>query len=212
RAVSSLMQRDHVSQLVRAADTDEPALLSSTTPSAAIDGDTAPDAGSPTFANLADTGHTDTPTPITTDGTFDLSLSGDTDANGVAGVVYQQNLNDASWTDLPGSSLSGLADGSYQFRAVVTANAGNSSNTTAISVTAHTLPPAPPTLTFANLADTGHTDTPTPITTDGTFDLSLSGDTDANGVAGVVYQQNLNGAGWTDLPDRKRTRLNYSHT
>src|SRR5205814_5666966 len=79
------------------------------------------------LANLADTGHTDTPTPITTDGTFDLSLSGDTDANGVAGVVYQQNLNGAGWTDLPGSSLSGLADGSYQFRAVVTDNAGNNS-------------------------------------------------------------------------------------
>src|SRR5207237_290574 len=155
RAVSSLMQRDHVSQLVRAADTDEPALLSSTTPSAAIDGDTAPDAGSPTLANLADTGHTDTPTPITTDGTFDLSLSGDTDANGVAGVVYQQNLNGAGWTDLPGSSLSGLADGSYQFRAAVTDNAGNSSNTTAISVVVdNTAPTALATVTALS-ADSG---------------------------------------------------------
>src|SRR5204862_312439 len=131
---------------------------------------------------------------------FDLSLSGDTDANGVAGVVYQQNLNGAGWTDLPGSSLSGLADGSYQFRAAVTDNAGNSSNTTAISVIVDNTAPTAGTLTFANLADTGHTDTPTPITTDDTNNLSLSGGTDANADAGVVYQQNLNGAGWTDLP------------
>src|SRR5205085_10395177 len=69
------------------------------------------------------------------------------------------NLNGAGWTDLPGSSLSGLADGSYQFRAVVTDNAGNSSNTTAISVIVDNTAPTAGTLTFANLADSGHTDT-----------------------------------------------------
>src|SRR5207302_4022315 len=105
---------------------------------------TAPSAGSLTFANLTDSGHTDTPTPITTDGTFDLSLSGDTDLNGVASVVYQQNLNGGGWTGLPGSSLSGLADGSYQFRAVVTDNAGNFSNTPAISVIVDTTAPSAP--------------------------------------------------------------------
>src|SRR4029077_16011520 len=119
---------------------------------------------------------------------------------GVASVVYQQNLNGGGWTDLPGSSLSGLADGSYQFRAVVTDNAGNSSNTTAIPVVVDNTAPTAGTLTFANLTDSGHPDTPTPITTDGTFDLSLSGDTDPNEAASVVYQQNLNGGGWTDLP------------
>src|SRR4029077_12403690 len=90
----------------------------------------APAAGTLSFANLSDTGHSDS-TPITQDGTFDLSLAGDTDTNGVDTVVYQQNLNGSGWTDLPSSSLSGLADGSYQFRAVVTDNAGNSSNTAA---------------------------------------------------------------------------------
>src|SRR5205085_9308442 len=95
---------------------------------------TTPTAHTLTTPHPPDTFPTRPSSALTTDGTFDLSLSGDTDANGVAGVVYQQNLNGAGWTDLPGSSLSGLADGSYQFRAAVTDNAGNSSNTTAISV------------------------------------------------------------------------------
>src|SRR5207302_9248257 len=82
-------------------------------------------AGTLTFANLADTGHTDTPTPITTDGTFDLSLSGDTDANGVAGVVYQQNLNGAGWTEDPNSTRLNPTHGNNQYAAVGTNNAGN---------------------------------------------------------------------------------------
>src|SRR5207302_3961226 len=117
---------------------------------------TAPSAGSLTFANLTDSGHTDTPTPITTDGTFDLSLSGDTDLNGVASVVYQQNLNGGGWTDLAGSSLSGLADGSYQFRAVVTDNAGNFSNTTAISVLVDNTSASASRLTLVSLLERGH--------------------------------------------------------
>src|SRR5207249_945063 len=115
----------------------------------------------------------------------------DTDANGVASVVYQQSLNSGGWTDLSSASLSSLADGSYQFRAVVTDNAGNHSETAAISVIVDNTAPSAGTLSFVGLADSGHTDTPTPITQDGTFDLSLSGDTDANGVASVVYQQSL---------------------
>src|SRR5204862_432224 len=156
----------------RAVVTDNAGNFSNTAAIAVIVDNTAPTAGTLTFANLTDSGHTDTPTPITTDSTFDLSLSGDTDLNGVASVVYQQNLNGAGWTDLTGSSLSGLADGSYQFRAVVTDNAGNSSNTTAISVIVDNTAPTAGTLSFVNLDDTGHSDTPTAITKDGTFDLS----------------------------------------
>src|SRR5205085_469238 len=161
---------------------------------------TTPTAHTLTTPHPPDTFPTRPSSALTTDGTFDLSLSGDTDANGVAGVVYQQNLNGAGWTDLPGSSLSGLADGSYQFRAVVTDNAGNRATTTAISVIVDYTEQTAGTLTFANLADTGPTDTPTLTLHDALPIFSLSGDTDANGVAGVVYQQNLNGAGWTDLP------------
>src|SRR5256885_1291778 len=155
----------------RAVVTDNAGTFSNATAISVIVDNTAPSAGSLTFANLTDSGHPDTPTPITTDGTFDLSLSGDTDLNGVATVVYQQNLDGAGWTALTGSSLSGLADGSYQFRAVVTDNAGNFSNTAAISVIVDNTAPTAGTLTFASLTDSGHPDTPTPITTDGTFDL-----------------------------------------
>src|SRR4029077_20748759 len=143
-----------------------------------------------------DSGHADTPTPITQDGTFALNLAGDTDLNGVDSVVYQQSLNGGGWPDLPSSSLSGLADGSYQFRAVVTDNAGNSSNTAAIAVTVDNTAPTAGTLSFVGLADSGHADTPTPITQDGTFAHNLASDTDLNGVDSVVYQQSLDGGGW----------------
>src|SRR5205823_2921339 len=114
----------------RALVTDNAGNVSNTTAISVIADNTAPNAGTLTFANLGDSGHTDTPTPITTDGTFDLSLSGDTDLNGVASVVYQQNLNGAGWTDLPGSRLFPTRRSSDLFRALVTDNAGNVSNTT----------------------------------------------------------------------------------
>ena len=82
---------------------------------------------------VVDSGSSDTP-PVTTDKTFDLSLSGDTDANGIASVVYQEKLNGGAWTDLPSSSLSNLADGDYQFQAIVTDKAGNSSGATTLSM------------------------------------------------------------------------------
>src|SRR5712671_1865746 len=157
---------------------------------------TAPTAGTLTFSNLTDSGSPDTP-PVTTDGTFELSLSGDADANGVS-VVYQQKLGAGAWTDLPGNSLVGLADGDYRFRAVVTDPAGNSSISAAIEVVVDNTAPTAGTLTFSNLTDSGSPDTP-PVTTDGTFELSLSGDADANGVS-VVYQQKLGAGAWTDLP------------
>src|SRR5207244_5231276 len=110
-------------------------------------------------------------------------------------------------TDLPGSSLSGLADGSYQFRAAVTDNAGNRSNTPDTSLIVDYSSHASSSHPFANLADTGHTDTPTPITTDGTFDLSLSGDTDANRSEERRVGKERNGAGWTDLPGSRLSGL-----
>src|SRR4029453_992942 len=181
----------------RAVVTD-PAGNSSTTAAISVVGDnTAPVAGTVSFANLSDTGSDDSPVDITQDGTFDLSLAGNTDANGTS-VVYQQQLNGGGWTNLASPNLVGLADGSYQFRAVVTDPAGNSSTTPAISVVVDNTAPVAGTLSFANLSDTGSDDSPVDITQDGTFDLSLAGNTDANGTS-VVYQQQLNGGGWTNL-------------
>src|SRR5439155_9255023 len=85
--------------------------------------------------------------------------------------------------------LSGLADGSYQFRAVVTDNAGNFSNTAAIAVIVDNTAPTAGTLTFAGLTDSGHTDTPTPITTDGTFRSDERRVGNDSGARTAVYTQ-----------------------
>src|SRR5437879_3385301 len=84
-----------------------------------------------------------------------------------------------SWTSTTATQTS-LADGDYQFRAVVTDPAGNSSNSNAIEVVVDNTAPTAGTLSFTNLTDTGTPNTPA-VTTDGTFDLSLSGNADANG-------------------------------
>src|SRR5207237_9868912 len=68
----------------------------------------------------------------------------------------------------------------YLFHAVVTDPAGNSSTTSSINVIVDNTAPTAGTLSFANLADTGSTDT-IPVTKDGTFDLSLAGNLDAIG-------------------------------
>ena len=63
------------------------------------------------------------------------------------------------------------------FRAVVTDPAGNSSTSNVIEVIVDNTDPIAGTLAFANLTDSGSSDS-TPITQDGTFDLSLSGNSD----------------------------------
>src|SRR5207248_9196391 len=76
-----------------------------------------------------------------------------------------------------------LADGDYRFRAVVTDPAGNSSTSNVIEVVVDNTAPVAGTLSFAagTLTDTGSSQSPA-ITQDGTFDLSLSGDTDTNDI------------------------------
>src|SRR5205823_4264527 len=126
-------------------------------------------------------------------------------ANGTT-VVYQQSLNGGSFTNLASSSLSALADGDYQFHAVVTDPAGNSSNTGRTEGRVGNSNPTAGTLLFSNLTDTGRTtDTPI-ITQDGTFDLTLSGNADANGTT-VVYQQSLNGGSFTNLASSSLSAL-----
>ena len=52
--------------------------------------------------------------------------------------------------------------------------------------------PAAGTLSFANLDDTGSANAPA-VTKDGTFDLSLTGQGDLNGVAGIAYEVSTDG-------------------
>ncbi|MFQ3459989.1 Ig-like domain-containing protein, partial [Bradyrhizobium sp. UFLA01-814] len=155
---------------------------------------TAPSAGTLSFSNLTDGGTANTP-PVTTDNTFDLTLSGNSDANGTT-VTYEQSTNGGTtWTSTT-ANQSGLADGDYLFHAVVTDPAGNSSTSNAIEVKVDNTAPSAGTLSFSNLTDTGTANTP-PVTTDNTFDLTLSGNSDANGTT-VAYEKSTNGGTtWT---------------
>ena len=117
-----------------------------------------------------------TRTPITQDGTFDLSLSGNTDANGTS-VAYEVSTQRRRLVTSTTASQSGLADGDYQFRAVVTDPAGNSSTSNAIEVIVDNTAPTAGTLAFANLDRHRQQPTRRRSPQDGTFDLSLSGNT-----------------------------------
>src|SRR4029078_11178423 len=157
---------------------------------------TAPAAGTLSFANLDDTGSANAPA-ITKDGTFDLSLSGQGDLNGLAGIVYEVSSDGGAHWTVTSANQVGLADGDYLFHAVVTDNAGNSSVSNAIEVKVDNTAPAAGTLSFANLDDTGSANAPA-ITKDGTVDLSPSGQGDLNGLPGIVYEvSSAGGAHWT---------------
>ena len=98
---------------------------------------TPPAAGTLSFANLTDTGSSDTP-PVTTDNSFNLALTGPESG---ASIAYQVSLNGGAFTNTT-ASQSGLADGNYQFRALVTDAAGNSSTSNVITVVIDSTPPA----------------------------------------------------------------------
>src|SRR5256884_195310 len=134
---------------------------------------------------------------------FDLSLAGTADANGTS-VVYQVSTDGGlNWSTTPAAQNT-LADGAYQFRAVVTDPAGNSSTSNTIAVIVDNTNPTAGTLSFANLTDTGSSDA-TPTTQDGTFDLSLAGTADANGTS-VVYQVSTDGGlNWSTTPAAQNT-------
>ena len=153
----------------------------------------APAAGTLSFANLTDSGTPNTP-PVTTDNAFDLSLAGQETAAGTT-TVYQVSVNGGAFANTT-ANQSALADGSYQFRALVTDAAGNASTSNSIAVVVDNSAPAAGTLSFANLTDTGTANTP-PVTTDNAFDLSLAGQETAAGTT-TVYQVSVNGGGFTN--------------
>jgi hypothetical protein len=99
---------------------------------------TAPAAGTLSFSNLTDTGSDDTP-DITQDNTFDLTLTGN---EAGSSIEYQVSTDDGATWNTTTANHSGLTDESYQFRAVVTDAAGNSSTTNVISVTVDKTAPA----------------------------------------------------------------------
>ncbi|MCY6412715.1 Ig-like domain-containing protein [Acinetobacter sp. VNH17] len=150
---------------------------------------TAPVAGALSITNLSDTGSSSTDL-ITQDKSFDLSLTGQ--ETGTT-VVYQVSKDNGAWiTTTP--SQTNLADGVYQFKAVVTDVAGNSAETLSSTVTVDNTPPVAGTLSFSNLTDTGISTTDL-ITQDKTFDLSLTG---REAGTTVVYQVSKDNGTWAN--------------
>lgn len=124
----------------------------------------APAAGVLSFTGLTDTGSSASD-GITQDNSFGLNLAG----NGAGTVAYQRSSNGGSTWSATGTSQASLADGSYQFRAVVTDAPANSAATAVIQVTVDRSAPAAPGIAgFADdTAPTGDG-----VTTDNTLILS----------------------------------------
>src|SRR5206468_4204440 len=111
----------------------DPAGNSSTTAAIAVIVDnTAPKIGRASCRERVDISSQDA-TAITKDGSFDLNLSGNGDPNGTS-VAYGVSPASCQPYCATDAAQSNLGDGSYQFHAVVTDPAGNSSTTAAIAV------------------------------------------------------------------------------
>ncbi len=100
------------------------------------------DATAPTAGTLSLTGFTDTGSSssdgLSNDNAFSLSLTGS--EPGSTSVLEVSTDNGVTWTTTT-ANQSGLADGTYLFRAIVTDAAGNSLTTATQTVTIDTTPP-----------------------------------------------------------------------
>jgi hypothetical protein len=163
-----------------------------------------PTPGTAFFQGLDDTGTHETPI-VTSDNSFMVNETGADDLN-FLGLYAERSVNGAAFQPLEGFNEVQLPDGDYRYRFVVTDSFGNTSRSNVIEVIIDTVAPAVGTLAFANLVDSGSLDA-TPVTTDNSFDLALTG-TDAG--ASVSYQVSVDGgAHWvttaasqTNLSDR----------
>ncbi|MCA1854353.1 Ig-like domain-containing protein [Massilia oculi] len=112
--------------------------------------DTAAVAGTLAFGNLNDSGITGD--GITNDTAFNLTLAGN---EAGSNVVYEVSRNGGAFS-VTSAAQSGLADGSYLFRARVADIAGNTAPTNTLSVTIDATPPAAPGITgFSDSSGSG---------------------------------------------------------
>ncbi len=134
------------------------------------------DATAPTAGTLSLTGFTDTGSSssdgLSSDNGFSLSLTGN--EAGSTSVLEVSTDNGTTWTTTT-ASQSGLADGTYLFRATVTDAAGNTSTTATQTVTIDTTAPTAGTLSLTGFTDTGSSSSDG-LTNDSTFGLSVSGE------------------------------------
>ncbi len=146
-----------------------------------------PVAGSLSLANFADSGNTSD--GVTNDQAFDLSLAGQETGSAVAYEVSTDN--GVNW-EVTSATQTALADGAYQFRAMVKDVAGNTSPSNVLTVTIDATPPTSGILSLANFADSGNASDG--ITNDQAFDLSLAGQETGSAVAYEVSTDN--GVNW----------------
>jgi large repetitive protein len=158
--------------------------ITGTNPLAVTLDTTAPTPGTLSLGNFTDTGSSSTDR-ITTDNTFDLSISGN---EADSGVVYEVSTNNgATWSSTTATQTD-LTDGNYRFRAVVADAAGNSANTATINITVDKTAPAAGNLVLRNFVDAGANNSDG-ISNDNRFSLGL----EDNGTGTITYQRSSDG-------------------
>ena len=162
-----------------------------TTTALTVTVDTTATAGTLSLSNFSDSGISASD-KISNDQTFGLSLTGNETGGS---VTYQVSTNAGStWGNTTEASVT-HTDGSYQYQTIVSDAAGNTSTTTAVSVTVDTVSGTAGTLAFSGFSDSGTNDSDL-ISNDKTFGLSLSGNTTGGT---ITYQVSTNaGSTWTD--------------
>ncbi|MDC4722178.1 Ig-like domain-containing protein [Acinetobacter baumannii] len=131
---------------------------------------TAPQAGELTLSDLSDTGVSATD-QITQDKNFNLKLEGQESGSRVTYLVSTDEGKTWQETTI---AQKDLTDGIYQYKAVVTDAAGNTSETAVQKVVVDTATPQAGELTLSDLNDTGVSVTDQ-ITQDKNFNLKLEG-------------------------------------
>ncbi|MDD9318143.1 biofilm-associated Ig-like repeat protein Blp1 [Acinetobacter lactucae] len=154
----------------KAVVTDVAGNISETSVQKVVVDTTAPQAGGLTLSDLTDTGISATD-QITQDKTFDLNVSGQ-EVN--SQITYWISKDDGKTWQETTVVQKDLADGVYQYKAVVTDVAGNTSETAIQKVVVDTTAPKAGELTLSDLSDTG-VSTTDQITQDNNFDLKISG-------------------------------------
>ncbi|WP_133972115.1 Ig-like domain-containing protein [Acinetobacter calcoaceticus] len=161
--------------LYKAIVTDRAGNASETAVQKVVVDTTAPQAGEVTLSDLSDTGVSATD-QITQDNSFTLKLAQPVVIGEQAALLdhYEISKDDGKTWQVTTADQKDLADGVYQYKAVVTDLAGNTSETAVQKVVVDTTAPKAGELTLSDLSDTGVSATDQ-ITQDQTFDLKISG-------------------------------------
>ncbi|UZG61522.1 Ig-like domain-containing protein [Acinetobacter baumannii] len=167
--------------LYKAVVTDAAGNTSETVVQKVVVDTTAPQAGELTLSDLSDTGVSATD-QITQDKNFNLKLEGQETGSRVTYLVSTDEGK--TWLETTVAQKD-LTDGVYQYKAVVTDAAGNTSETAVQKVVVDTTAPQAGELTLSDLSDTGISATDQ-ITQDKNFNLKLEGQESGSRVTYLV--------------------------